>query len=295
MVPLVGGLAPIHCRATALSITVSGLLLGGLLSRVLSGVFTQYAGWRNVYWLSLGIQYLIFCLLWLFMPDYPPESSKQINYLKLLWTIPKIVIHEPLLVQACLGGYLVCGPFASYWTTLTFLLSSPPYEYSSMVIGLFAFIGIAGLCFGPPFAHFIVDKFAPLFSVVVGELLCLCGVAIGTYTGSFTVAGPVIEAFAIDLGLQMTQIAQRKSIYSLDPSARNRINAAYMYSLTCGQIMGTTIGNKLYSEPDNGWVYSGSANMGFLALALLVCFARGPWEKRWIGWRGGWSPRQQSH
>ena len=29
--------------------------------------------------------------------------------------------------------------------------------------------------------------------------------------------------------------------------------------------------------------------MGFLAAALGLCFARGPREKGWLGWSGGWS------
>ena len=57
MLPLVGGLAPAHRRATALSVVVSGVFLGILIARVLSGVVTEYTSWRNVYWLALGLQY----------------------------------------------------------------------------------------------------------------------------------------------------------------------------------------------------------------------------------------------
>lgn len=34
---------------------------------------------------------------------------------------------------------------------------------------------------------------------------------------------------------------------------------------------------------------SGSANVGFICAALLICVLRGPHETRWIGWRGGWN------
>lgn len=33
--------------------------------------------------------------------------------------------------------------------------------------------------------------------------------------------------------------------------------------------------------------------MGFLGAALCVCCARGPWEKGWVGWRGGWGIRRR--
>jgi len=69
MLPLVGDLAPPNRRAAALSIVVSGFMLGILIARVLSGIIANYTSWRNVYWLSCGLQYLIlffsgsFCLI----------------------------------------------------------------------------------------------------------------------------------------------------------------------------------------------------------------------------------------
>ncbi|MCJ1385639.1 hypothetical protein MMC17_008762 [Xylographa soralifera] len=291
MLPLVGDLAPAHRRATALSIVVSGLLLGMLIARVLSGVVTQYTTWRDIYWLSFGLQYLILILLWLFMPDYPSTNPGGLNYFKMLWSIVTITIHEPVLVQACLVGFFTSSTFTSFWTTLTFLLSEPPYNYNNLVIGLFALIGVGSMCFGPPYSRFIIDKFVPLFSVILGEFMCITGIAIGTYTGTFTIAGPVIQAFAIDLGLQTSQIANRSAIYAIAPKARNRVNTAYMVSVFCGQLMGTAVGNDLFAK--GGWIRSGSASVGFLGAALVICFSRGPWAKGWVGWHGGWSLRRR--
>lgn len=291
MLPLVGDLAPAARRATALSIVVSGLILGLLIARVLSGVVTEYTTWRNIYWLSFGLQYVILVLLWLFMPDYPSTNPGGLNYFKMLWSIPRMVTRHPILVQACLTGFFTASTFNSFWTTLTFLLSSPPYDYSSLTIGLFTLIGIGAMCFGPLYSRLVIDRFVPLFSVILGELFCLLGVLIGTYTGSFSVAGPVIQAFAIDLGLQTSQIANRSNIYAIEPKARNRVNTAYMVCVFCGQLMGTAAGNHLYAH--GGWIRSGSASVGFLCAALCVCFARGPWAKGWLGWRGGWSIRRR--
>ncbi len=199
--------------------------------------------------------------------------------------------HHPVLVQACLVGLCTSTVFTSFWTTLTFLLSSPPYNYSTLVIGLFALIGILSMCFGPVYSRFVIDKFVPLFSVILGELMCLTGVAIGTYTGTFTVAGPVIQAFFIDLGLQTAQIANRSAIYAIAPKARNRVNTAFMLSVFVGQLVGTAAGNSLYAR--GGWVRSGSASVGFIGAALALCLARGPWQKGWLGWSEGWGLRRR--
>ncbi|KAK4997288.1 hypothetical protein LTR66_003263 [Elasticomyces elasticus] len=287
MLPLVGDLAPPNRRAAALSIVVSGLLLGMLVARVLSGVLTNYTSWRNIYWMSLGLQYIIFGSLWLFMPDYPSTNPGGLNYFKMLWSILVMCTKHPVLVQACFVTFFTAATFTCFWTTLTFLLASPPYNYNPFVIGLFALIGIASLCIGPFWARLVIDRFVPLFSVVLGELICMIGITIGTYTGTFTIAGPVIQAFFNDMGLQTAQIANRSSIYSIEPKARNRVNTAFMVATFCGQLTGTAAGNHLYAR--GGWIASGSYSVASIAMALLVCAIRGPWETGWIGWTGGWS------
>lgn len=293
MLPLVGDLAPPNRRASALSIVVSGLLLGMLVARFLSGVVAFIIGWRYIYWISFGLQYLILILLYFFMPDYPSTNSGESlirKYPALLWDILKLVSKYPVLLQACLIGFTTSTSFTNFWTTLTYLLAGEPYHYSSLIIGMFALIGIAAITWGPIFARTIMDKTQPLFNVIVGEIICLISVIIGTYSGRHTVAGPIIQAMGLDIGIQTSQIANRTAIYSTAAKARNRVNTAYMVSVFCGQLAGTAIGNKLYAEA--GWVASGSASVGFLCLALVFCFARGPHEKGWIGWGGGWNIRK---
>ena len=92
--------------------------------------------------------------------------------------------------------------------------------------------------------------------------------------GPFTVAGPILQAFMIDVGLLTAQIANRSAIYPIAPKARNRINTAFMVSIFAGQLIGTAAGNSLYAR--GGWLRSGSANSGFIGIAILSCFARGP-------------------
>ena len=287
MLPLVGDLAPPARRATSLSIVVAGLSLGLLSARLLSGVVANFTSWRNIYWLAFGLQYLIFFLLWVFMPDYPSTNPDGINYFRILWTILTIFIRHPLLVQACLIAFCTSATFTSFWTTLTFLLSDPPYEYTTLVIGLFALIGIASMFLGPTYSRLVTDRYVHNFSVIVGLSFCLIGICIGTYTGSFTVAGPVIQAFLLDLGILCSQIANRSAIYGILPKARNRTNTAFMICAFCGQLVGTAVGNRIYASA--GWIGSGSTSVGFTGLALLLCVARGPWETGWVGWRGGWS------
>ncbi|TKA76598.1 hypothetical protein B0A49_03325 [Cryomyces minteri] len=267
------------------------LPLVGDLAPPIAALPPSQSSWRNVYWFSLGVQYVIFALLWLFMPDYPSTNPGGLNYFKMLWSILVMLTKHPVLVQACIIGFFTTSTFTCFWTTLTFLLAGEPYNYSPLVIGLFALIGIASMFLGPVYARVVIDRFVPLFSVILGEGICLIGVVIGTYTGSFTVAGPVIQAFFNDLGLQTSQIANRSAIYAIEPKARNRVNTAFMVATFCGQLVGTAAGNHLYAR--GGWIASGSYSVGSIGCALVVCAARGPWEPGWIGWGGGWNIKKK--
>ncbi|ORY54940.1 major facilitator superfamily domain-containing protein [Pseudomassariella vexata] len=289
MLPLVGDLAPPHRRASSLSVVVSGLALGMLIARVLSGIVANYTSWRNIYWLSFGAQYLVLILLFFFLPDYPAKN-RELNYFALLCDIIVMVVREPLLFQACLIGFLLSAAFTSFWTTLTFLLASPPYLYSSLEIGLFSFIGIAVICLGPLWSRLITDRFVPLFSVILGLSFEFVGIVVGTCIGKFTVAGPIVQAITMDTGANFAHTANRTNVYNLNPKARNRVNTAYMVFSFAGQLTGTAVGNRLYAQ--GGWLWSGGCNIAFIGTAILLCLVRGPREVRWIGWGGGWNVRR---
>lgn len=290
MLPLVGDLAPPHRRAAALSVVVSGLQLGILVARVLSGTMANFVTWRAIYWMSFGLQYAIFVLLWLFMPDYP-STNTNLNYFRLLWSIVQMMGRHAVLVQACLAAFFTSATFTSFWTTLTFLLAGDPYHYTPLTIGLFGLIGIAAMCFGPFYARTVTDRFHPHLSVLVGQLCCLVGICLGTYIGPFNVSGPVLQAFLADFGMQTAAIANRSAIYAVEPKRRNGVNTAFMVFTFCGQLVGTAAGNHIYARA--GWIGSGSTSVGFIGLAILAMVSRGPWETRWLGWRGGWSFRKR--
>ncbi|KAI0473072.1 major facilitator superfamily transporter [Xylariaceae sp. FL0804] len=289
MLPLVGDLAPPGRRASSLSIVVSGLALGLLVARVLSGIVANFTSWRNIYWLALGAQYLTLLTLFLTLPDYPAKN-RGLGYGRALWEMAVLVVREPVLAQACVMGFALSAAFTSFWTTLTFLLASPPYGYSSLDIGLFAFIGVAVVTLAPVWSRLVTDRCVFLFSSVAGLAFELVGIVVGTCVGTFSVAGPVVQAVMMDTGQNFAHTANRSNVYNLDPRARNRVNTAYMVVSFAGQLTGTAAGNRLYAA--GGWHYSNGLNIAFIGAGILAGLARGPRETRWFGWRGGWDIRR---
>ncbi|KAF8069315.1 hypothetical protein FPV67DRAFT_1415455, partial [Lyophyllum atratum] len=57
--PLATDLAPPDRQATAISVVLSGLLFGILIARVPAVIIAESASWRVVYYLAIGVQYLV--------------------------------------------------------------------------------------------------------------------------------------------------------------------------------------------------------------------------------------------
>lgn len=129
LLPLAADLAPPQRRASAISVVLSGLLFGVLIARVLAGVIANFTTWRVVYYLSIGMQYFVLAGVYFMIPDYPAKGTMP--YWKVLASMAKYAVTEPILVQACLMVIASSAAFTSFWVTLTFLLGGPPYHYST--------------------------------------------------------------------------------------------------------------------------------------------------------------------
>ncbi|XDG05962.1 hypothetical protein ABKA04_005577 [Annulohypoxylon sp. FPYF3050] len=285
MFPLAVQYAPKRHRATMISIVMSGLVFGVLVARLLSGIVTQFTSWRNVYWISFGLQVLIWILLFFAMPDYPilsPGTSYPRSLLK-IFTLPFL---KPELTQNALIAFLTMGMFTSFWTTLTFQLADV-FHFSTLAIGLFALIGISPVFLNPVISRFLIAPLHPHGSLIIAHLVTIAAICIGTFVGTFSIAGLVIWAFFGDLGMNAIIVANRVAIAHVDPRAQNAVNSVYMVHTFCGQLFGTAVGNALYAK--GGWTYSGAFNIAQLIAGLSVLMIRGPHEKHWVGWRGGWN------
>ncbi|KAJ7143676.1 MFS DHA1 protein [Mycena epipterygia] len=285
LIPFTADLAPVNRRATFVSIVFSGLLMGVLLARVLSGIIAQFSSYRNIYWMGTGGQYLILIVLYFITPDTPPKNM-DLTYFKILKTMGKFIVTEPALIQGCLIFFCNSAIFAGFWVTMTFLLGGAPYSYSTLVIGLFGLVGMAGVAMSPVVGR-LVDGLVPWMATLVGILLVLISQVIQTFAGELSVAAVVIATIMLDIGTQSAQVSVLAGIFSIAPEARSRMNALLILSIFLGQVMGTAVGTKLFVE--GGYKLSSGIRVAFAGLALLLLVTRGPHvgRKTWIGWDGG--------
>ncbi|GAA5990731.1 hypothetical protein JCM5350_007346 [Sporobolomyces pararoseus] len=287
--PLTADLAPTHRRATAVSITVSGLISGMVVGRVFSGIITRFTDSpNNIYFFASATQYALLVMLYFFLPDFPKKRT-GLNYFEILWSMVKLFFTQPILIQACLVGTLSCAIFVSWWTSLTFLLNDAPFEYNTFEIGLFGLCGIVAVAWAPIAGRF-TDRLNPWlvsFLALIGQL-CTGAVAIGA--AGLNLAPVIIVCIFVDVFQQTMTLGQQARIYAIDPLSRGRINGVYMAFVFAGQATGSSAGPKLFLR--YGWRACYGLHLGFNVLALLILLARGPAAKGWIGWSGNYSLRK---
>ena len=147
IVPMTASLAAEQQRGRAVGTVMSGLMIGILMARVVSGLVAATVGWRPVYVIAAVLMLVLAGVLRRMLPAVQPSGSS--SYRVLLRSVLTLIRSEPVLRQRMVLGAVAMGSFSILWTSVAFLLSGPPYHYGSAVIGLFSLAGLAGAVAAP--------------------------------------------------------------------------------------------------------------------------------------------------
>jgi len=292
-IPFAADLAPENQRASAISIVFSGLLLGVLLARVLAGIIAQFASWQIIYYMAVGLQASTLLVLYAILPYYPAKNADRgLTYLGIMKSMARLAVTEPTLVQASLVLFASSAAFANFWVTLTFLLGSPPYNYSTLVIGLFGLVGMIGVVTGPLIGR-LIDRLVPWHAALIATAIQLIFQAIQTGAGGISIAAVIIMCFGLDVGNSMQQVALVTYVYDVDKTARSRLNAIMIISIFLGMVMGTSVGTQIFVK--YGWRAASGLSMGLFGFQFFILLLRGPHVKRhsWFGYEGGMGTRNK--
>ncbi|HEY9606075.1 MAG TPA: MFS transporter [Allocoleopsis sp.] len=196
IIPFVAQLAEPKERGKAVGTVVSGLLLGILLARTVSGFVGSIFNWRVMYWLASGLMIVFAVALARLLPKSQP--SVAMSYRNLMHSLLVLIREQPVLREAALIQAMEFGAFSVFWSTLVFLLENPPYHYGSQVAGLFGLVGAVGATAAPLIGR-LADRKSPRRVV---------GIAIAITTSAFLIFwlfgyhlwGLIVGVILLDLG-----------------------------------------------------------------------------------------------
>jgi len=264
LVPFAAQLAPPHERGKAIGNVMSGLLIGILLSRTLSGAVGSALGWQAVYRLAALMIVLLAISFGLLLPRSHPASA--MGYSALMRSLGALLRSQPVLREASLVGAMMFGAFSAFWTTLSFLLKSPPFNLGAQVAGLFGLVGVAGALTASVVGR-VTDRISPRFTLTIAILVSVLSY-VWFWAFGHKIAGLVAGVIVLDIGIQSGHISNQARIYALDPAARNRINAVYMVTSFAGGALGSVLGS--FSWGLAGWKGVCEVGIAFLAVAAAV-------------------------
>ncbi|MFW0784104.1 MFS transporter [Gordonia sp. CPCC 206044] len=275
VVPWAASIAGPGERGAVVGHVMSGLLVGILASRVVSGLVAQVGGWRVVLVVAAVVQLVMAALVFMRAPaaQSGTAGSGQ-SYGQVLSSIVTLIRTQNVLRHRMILGGLNMAGFSAMWTAIAFLLAGSgdsDYQYSEAAIGLFGLAGIAG-ALGAPLVGRFADRglvrhmqYGVWGTQILGWLLL--------WVGGHHVAVLVIALLVFDFGVQGAQLANQTGVYSLDDQARSRLTTAYMVAYFAGGVVGSSMGGWAYQT--GGWTLVciiGGA-FGVAGLALWAGFA----------------------
>jgi predicted MFS family arabinose efflux permease len=263
LIPMAAHLAEPGEIGKKIGFVMSGLLIGILLSRTISGFAGAHFGWQSVYYAAAVIMLVLWGLIYWLLPEVEPSYTGK--YGELMKSLVHLFMEEPGLRLAVFRGSLCFAAFSAFWSTLVFLLQMPQFNKGSDIAGAFGLVG----AFGAIAAGLIgrLSDRMDSYKLSTFTILLVLVSFIVFYFSTYSFMGLIVGVILMDMGVQATHISNQAIIFSLNPAARNRLNTVYMVSYFIGGAGGTFLASHLWGL----YQWSGVCILGIvLSVAVLV-------------------------
>nr|WP_234972995.1 MFS transporter [Paenibacillus vortex] len=259
-------------RGRVVGMVTSGVVIGILLARTISGILKDLAGWRSVYLVSAALMLLMVYALYKVMPD-GERKVKTVPYSQLLKSVLMLFLQERLLRIRAVLAMLIFTAFSILWTPLVLPLSSPPLSLSHSAIGAFGLVGVVGALAAAKAGKLADRGYGQRTTGIALFLLLLSWLPI-SYTEQSLFA-LVIGIVLLDLAVQAVHVTNQSMIFALRPQARSRMVAGYMIFYSIGSAAGSIASTHIYGQ--YGW--HGVCVLGASVSAFALIF--------WVITKGG--------
>lgn len=265
LVAYAAAMAPAGERGRTVGIVTSGIIVGILLARAVSGTLSDLFGWRSVYLASAAATLVVCALLWKALPS-GAAPAVRIPYPRLIGSVFALFAEEPVLRVRAVLAMLVFMAVTMLLTPMVLPLTTPPFSLSHTQVGLFGLAGAAG-ALGAARAGRQADRGRAQRTTAIGLWAMLLSWPLIALL-PWSIWAMVLGVVAIDFGLQSVHVANQSLIYRVRPEAQSRLTAGYMIFYSIGSATGSIASTMVYAH--GGWsavCLAGAAASG-LALAF---------------------------
>ncbi|MFI5592211.1 MFS transporter [Amycolatopsis sp. NPDC051758] len=251
-------------RGRTIGVVTSGVVVGILGARVVTGTLADAWGWRSVYVvlavLSLGLAALVLVAL-------PPEerSGRPAGYRRALVSLGKLFGQPGFLTRGVIAFFLFAS-FGTLWSGLSLSLAGPPWRLSESAIGLLGVAGLAGALGAARAGRWADGGRAIPVSGLALTLLVVSWAAIVQLPWSLwvLVAGIVVLDFAV----QVVHVSNQHLLTAAHPDHTSGVIGGYMVFYSLGSALGAATTTAVFTA--YGWPGSSLLGAGFAVCALAV-------------------------
>ncbi|OKO89243.1 transporter [Bradyrhizobium sp. NAS80.1] len=232
-------------RGSVVGTVTSGIIIGILLARTISGTLSDLFGWRSVYIVSAAATLVVVVALAKVLPRQE-ERRTSMPYTRLIGSVFTLFIEEPVLITRAVLALLIFTAITILWTPMVLPLSAPPFSLSHTEIGLFGLAGAMGAV-GAASAGRLADRgHAQRITGIALAIMLVSWLPIALLSHSLW--GLIIGVVTIDYGLQAVHVSNQSLIYRVRPEARSRLTAGYMIFYSAGCATGSIVSTLVYAQ-----------------------------------------------
>lgn len=248
-------------------IVLSGLLVGILASRVLSGYVGHLLGWRAMFVIAAGIMAVSSAVIFRLFPEVEPTHKG--SFAALMGSIFTLARKHPRSIIYATRSAMAFGSFLGLWACLAFRMAQAPYFMGSDAVGLLALCGIAGAVTASSLGKYIPRLGTETVNALGIVLMAAAWALFALFGGHM--AGMVAGIIIIDIGMQCIQLSNQSATMRLCPEATSRMNTIYMVTYFVGGSLGTFLAGTAWSL----WAWPGTiaAGVAMIAAAALISVA----------------------
>ena len=249
--------------AFSMGLYISGNSIGGMSGRLLSGVFTDFFGWRTAVAVIGCFALAAALMFWRILPEskhFRPSSLKP----KTLFINFRIHWRDRGLPLLFAEGFLLMGAFVTLFNYIGYRLMLSPWHLSQAVVGLLSVAYLTGT-WSSPKAGILSQRFGrgPVMLAFIGVMLF--GLLMTLFSSLWLIFAGMLLFSA---GFFAAHSVASSWIGPRARRARGQASSLYLFSYYLGSSIAGTAGGLFWHRW--GWNGVGAFIATLLLLALIV-------------------------
>jgi predicted MFS family arabinose efflux permease len=252
-------------RGRTVGVVTSGVVLGILLARTISGYIADLWDWRAVFGVAAVVMLAVAAWLAFVLPR-DTIAKEVVPYRQSLTSVVTLTMRDRTFRVRSLIGGLMFASFGAAWGSMALPLATTPWHLTTAQIGLFGIVGAAG-ALGASGAGRWADRGRA--EVATGAMLIAflaSWVAIAQTPSSLLLLA--IGLVVLDFAGESIHVINQHLIVESDPGATTRLIGGYMVYYSIGTGAGAIAATIAYAH--GGWTAASVVGAAFAVAALAV-------------------------